>query len=98
MGLTRKLMSVSTLGLVSYRDKGGRAQKYMRQTRNAARIQIAQNAAQIEVERQQLDALDYANVRAEVRQYELDMAQYRLDLAAWEAVHLPPPEGPPVQR
>lgn len=67
MGIIRKTTSISTLGLVSYRDKQERSAKYAKQTRNAARAQVAQNAAQLELQRQQLNAMDHANVREEVR-------------------------------
>jgi hypothetical protein len=67
MGIIRKSMSVSTMGIVSYRDKGERAAKYQKQTRNAARAQVAQNAAQLELQRQQLNALDHGNVREAAR-------------------------------
>jgi len=100
MGMTRKLMSISTLGMVSYRDKGERANKYARQTRNAARAQVAQNAAQIEVARQQLTALDYANVSEEARQYEAAMVKWQIDMALWRArqrAALPPPTGEPYK-
>ncbi len=67
MGIIRKTTSLSTLGLVSYRNKDERTAKYTKQTRNAARAQVAQNAAQLELQRQQLNAMDHANVREEVR-------------------------------
>ncbi len=67
MGLMRKMTSISTGGVVNYRNKDERAGKYQKQTRNAARAQVAQNAAQLELQRQQLAALDHGNVREEVR-------------------------------
>lgn len=67
MGIMRKMTSVSTGGMVGYRDKDERATKYARQTRNAARAQVAQNAVQLELQRQQLAALDHGNAREEVR-------------------------------
>lgn len=103
MGITRKLMSLSTLGMVSYRDKGERANRYARQTRNAARAQVAQNAAQLEVARQQLAALDHANVREEARQYEAEakaLVKWQVDMALWRArqrAALPPPTGEPYK-
>lgn len=67
MGLIRKATSLGTLGLVNFRAKDERASRYAKQTRNAARAQVAQNAAQLELQRQQLAALDHGNVREEVR-------------------------------
>ncbi|CAM3743984.1 DUF2510 domain-containing protein [Tsukamurella ocularis] len=61
MGIIRKTMSVGTAGLVSYRNADERSAKYAKQTRNAARAQVAQNAAQLELQRQQLTATDYGN-------------------------------------
>ncbi|GAB2531700.1 DUF2510 domain-containing protein [Nocardia heshunensis] len=67
MGLIRKTASLSTMGLVSWSKPGERAAKYARQTRNAARAQVAQNAMQLEMQRKQLAALDHANVREAMR-------------------------------
>lgn len=67
MGIIRKAMSVSTLGLVNYRNSEERTAKYTKQTRNAARVQVAQQAMNLEVQRQQLQALDHANVREEIK-------------------------------
>jgi hypothetical protein len=67
VGLIRKGMSLSTMGLVSYRDKEERAAKYAKQTRNAARAQVAQQAMMLEHQRQQINQMDHANVREEVR-------------------------------
>jgi hypothetical protein len=64
MGLIRKTMSLSTMGIVDYRGKEERAAKYSKQTRNAAR---AQTAMMLENQRKQLAAADHANVREEVR-------------------------------
>ena len=44
-----------------------RSTRYQKQTRNAARAQVAQNAAQLELQGQQLNAMDHANVREEAR-------------------------------
>ena len=89
MGILRKMTSISTAGVVSYRNKDERAVKYQKQTRNAARAQVAQNAAQLEMQRQQLAAMDHGNVREEVR-----------DMRAMQpmAPIMPPqpmPQGPP---
>ena len=67
MGLIRKMASISTGGVVDYQKKAERDGKYQKQTRNAARAQVAQNAAQLEMQRQQLAALNNGNVREEVR-------------------------------
>ena len=91
MGLMRKATSLSTLGLVNFRDKGERTARYTKQTRNAARAQVAQNAAQLELQRQQLTALDHGNVREEVRDIE---AQPQLPPAGW----YPDPADPSLVR
>ena len=67
MGIFRKTMAVSTMGMVSYRNKEERAAKYAKQTRNAARAQVAQNAMMLEQQRQMINQNDHANVREEVR-------------------------------
>lgn len=67
MGIIRKTMSVSTLGVVSYRNKDERGLKYSKQTRNAARAQVIQQAVSLDLQRQQLAALDHANTREEMR-------------------------------
>src|SRR4051812_14418763 len=67
MGLMRKMTSMSTLGIVNYRSSDERSKRYAKQTRNAARAQVAQNAMALELQRQQLAALDHGNVREEVR-------------------------------
>ncbi|MGO1950854.1 MAG: hypothetical protein ACTH1D_14555 [Mycobacteriaceae bacterium] len=63
MGIIRKTMSVSTLGMVSYRsnsEKSARANKksakYAKQSRNAARAQVAQNGLMLNAQREQLEA------------------------------------------
>lgn len=63
MGMIRKAASVSTLGMVNFRSEKERTAKYTKQTRNAARAQVAQQATSLELQRQQLEALDHANVR-----------------------------------
>ncbi|UZJ26270.1 DUF2510 domain-containing protein [Rhodococcus antarcticus] len=90
MGIIRKTTSLGTLGLVNFRGKDERANNYAKQTRNAARAQVAQNAMQLELQRQQLAALDHGNVREEVR----DMRQEFPPIAPI----MPPqpiPVGPP---
>lgn len=62
MGLIRKVTSVSTLGLVDFRSEKERTARYTKQTRNAVRAQVAQEAMSLELQRQQLAALNHANV------------------------------------
>lgn len=62
MGLIRKVTSVSTLGLVPYRNGGERATHFAKQTRNAARLNNVQNMQMIELQRQQLAAAAEAQV------------------------------------
>lgn len=59
----RKVSSLSTLGLVDYRSDKERTAKYTKQTRNASRAQVAQQAMGLELQRQQLAALNHSNVR-----------------------------------
>ncbi|WP_254924359.1 MULTISPECIES: DUF2510 domain-containing protein [unclassified Rhodococcus (in: high G+C Gram-positive bacteria)] len=67
MGIIRKTMSVGTLGIVSYRNDAERTSKYTKQTRNAARAQVVQQGVSLELQRQQLQAMNHANVREETR-------------------------------
>jgi len=67
VGLIRKMASFSTGGVVDYQKKAERDGKYQKQTRNAARAQAERDAAQLELQRKQLAALDHGNVREEVR-------------------------------
>ena len=93
MGFIRKVASVSTVGMINFRGKNERANKYAKQTRNAARVQVGQNAAQLELQRQQLAALDHGNVREEVRDIRYPQ-QPQLPPAGW----YPNPEDPAVVR
>jgi hypothetical protein len=43
MGLIRKSLSISTLGLVDFRSDRERTARYSKQTRNAARANVVQN-------------------------------------------------------
>ena len=49
MGIIRKTMSISTLGVVPWRNAAERAPaaRYARQTRNAARVAVVQNQAML---------------------------------------------------
>jgi hypothetical protein len=67
MGFTRKLLSISTVGLVDYRSEKERSARFARQTRNAARAQVAQQAAVLEHQRQMIAQGNHAAVREEVR-------------------------------
>lgn len=67
MGVFRKTMSISTMGMINYRTSSERTAKYTRQTRNATRAQVAQNAAVLELQRQQLEAQNYGNVQQQLR-------------------------------
>lgn len=62
MGIIRKLTSISTLGVVSYRNSGEKTAKVAKQTRNAARANVVQNMQLIELQRQQLAAAANAQV------------------------------------
>lgn len=70
MGLLRKTMSVSTAGLVPYRNKEERAAKYTKQTRNAARALVAQQAVDLQVQREQAEGVRQLNAQAEARRVE----------------------------
>jgi len=68
VGIIRKTMSVSTLGMVSYRSNSERSArankqsaKYAKQSRNAARAQVAQNGLMLDAQRQQLEATYQGN-------------------------------------
>ncbi len=70
MGLLRKTMSVSSAGLVPYRNKEERAAKYAKQTRNAARALVAQQAVDLQVQREQAEGMSQLNAQAEARRIE----------------------------
>jgi hypothetical protein len=72
--------------MVDYRGKQERATKYAKQTRNAARVQVAQQAMMVENQRKQIVAADHANVREEVR----DMR------GGWMPAPAPAPAAPPA--
>lgn len=76
MGLFRKTMSLSSLGMVSYRSKDERnlravkqTAKYSKQARNAARANVAQNALDLQLQREQLE---YAQQQAGIAQAQLE--------------------------
>lgn len=85
MGITRKALSLSTAGMVSWRSKGERVERFTRQTRNAARAQVAQQAMSLEQQRQLVNQGDVSAVRAEVQDMRTD-----LPLAGWFADQLDP--------
>ena len=70
MGLLRKTMSVSTAGLVPYRNKEERATKYAKQTLNAARALVAQQAVDLQLQRDQAEGVRQLNAQAEARRIE----------------------------
>lgn len=55
MGIIRKTMSVSTLGLVKFRSDAEMSNKIAKQTRNAARANVVQNQMLIDLQRQQME-------------------------------------------
>ncbi len=67
MGLLRKTMSLSTLGLVSFRNKEERTTRYTRQTRNAARAQVVQQAMSLEHQRQLITQGEHAAVQQQLQ-------------------------------
>ena len=52
--MTRKVTSLFTLGLVSYRTDSERQAKFARQTRNAVRAQVAQGGVGLGLQRDQI--------------------------------------------
>ena len=91
MGIFRKMTSVGTMGIVSYRSNsertaraGKQTAKYSKQARNAARVQVAQNQALIELQRQQVAAAEYGN----------GVNQAILEQSMMPA-RVPPPQLPP---
>ncbi|WP_431841419.1 DUF2510 domain-containing protein [Calidifontibacter indicus] len=67
MGFIRKSMSITSMGLVDYRSDKERAAKYAKQTRNAARANVVQNAQALEQQRRTNTALNHANAREAAR-------------------------------
>jgi enoyl-CoA hydratase/carnithine racemase len=92
MGLIRKTMSLGTVGIVSYRSKEERATKFAKQTRNAARAQVAQTAMMLEQQRQMVTQGDHAAVREEVR----DIRAFQPPAQQVLAPAAPPPAAPPA--
>ncbi|MCF7552593.1 DUF2510 domain-containing protein [Pseudonocardia sp. WMMC193] len=74
------MTSLSTLGLVDYRSDKERIAKYTRQTRNATRAAVAQNARMLN---------NQSNHIAQAHVHHVDAYVQRHELAA------PPPQGPP---
>lgn len=54
VGLSRKIASISTAGLVNYRNDGERTAKYTRQTRNATRLAAIQNGKMLNNQERQI--------------------------------------------
>ena len=93
MGLIRKTMSLSTLGLVSFRDKEERTTRYTRQTRNAARAQVAQQAMALEHQRQLITQGEQAAVHQQIQA----SGQQQMHFQQLQALtRLAPPSHPPV--
>ena len=95
MGILRKTMSLSTVGMVSYRNKDERASKYAKQNRNAARAHVAQNAMMLEHQRQMINQGDHANVREEVRDMRVAAPYAPTPVAAPPAGFYNDPSGDP---
>jgi hypothetical protein len=68
VGFIRKMTSMSTLGLVDFRSDKERIARYTRQTRNATRAAVAQNAMGLELQREQLAQHHVHHVEAQVQQ------------------------------
>jgi hypothetical protein len=83
MGLMRKMTSISTLGLVDYRSDKERIAKYTRQTRNATRAALAQNAKSLNNQSNQLAQAHVHHVETQVTAHQLAPQQA-------------PPQGPPA--
>ncbi|MGY1730297.1 DUF2510 domain-containing protein [Geodermatophilus sp. SYSU D01045] len=67
VGLLRKTASIFTVGVVSFRSQEDRMTRYARQTRNAARAQVAQQAVALEHQRQLITQGEYAAVQQQVQ-------------------------------
>jgi hypothetical protein len=70
VGLFRKTMSLSTLGLVSFRNGDDRSTRIAKQTRNAARAQVAQQAMALEHQRQLIAHAEYAAAQREAQAWQ----------------------------
>lgn len=75
--MLRKTMSVSSAGLVPYRNKEERATKYAKQTRNAARALVAQQAVDLQLQRDQAEGVRQLNTQAEARRFEAAHQSHR---------------------
>ena len=96
MGLLRKTMSLSTMGLVSFRNKEERTTRYTRQTRNAARAQVAQQAMALEHQRQLITQGEHAAVQQQLQtwgQQQMHFQQLQA-LAQMRPGHPPLPQQP----
>lgn len=80
VGLMRKMMSISTLGLIDYRSDKERIAKYTRQTRNATRAGIVQQAKMLNNQAKQLAQAHVHHVESAVQQH----------------FHQQPVQGPPA--
>lgn len=62
MGLMRKTLSMCTLGLVRFRNRDERMERFARQTRNAARLANVQRGQSLELQRDRLAQADVHHV------------------------------------
>lgn len=91
VGLIRKTMSLSTMGLVDFRSDKERTARYTRQTRNATRAQVAQNMRALDLQREQLAQAHVHHVEAQAQRIAPLNAQAVLGTG-----NPPPPPGPPA--
>lgn len=89
MGMIRKTMSLTTLGLVDFRSDKERTARYARQTRNATRAQVAQNMQMLEQQREQLAQSYVQHVEAQAQRIAPLTPEAVLNAGG------PPPAGPP---
>jgi hypothetical protein len=91
MGLIRKAMSVSSLGLVDFRSDKERVARYSRHTRNAVRAQSQQQAefagAQISVAYQQAS---WQQQQAQMQAAQLAAQHAQLEATRSQAIASPP--------
>jgi hypothetical protein len=91
VGLIRKTMSISTMGLVDFRSDKERTARYTRQTRNATRAQVAQNMQALELQREMLAQNHVQHVEAQAQRIAPLTPQAVLGPGGG-----PPPVGPPA--
>lgn len=89
----RKMTSLTTMGLVSYRSDKERTALYTRQTRNATRAQVAQNMQSLELQREQLAQAHVHHVEAQAQRIAPLNAQAAMGTATPPPPPMPPPAG-----